>query len=392
MFSPATITPQDKVMVGTLSMHGVGNIIDRMNQGAPASAAWPTANRIWFYPFFISRPYLLSRWWWLNGATVGTDYLQVGIYDQDLNLVRASPRTLSAGTASQVQYVNPGLHCVNVTNGNSTTDQDTYTTASVTLLKDVVYLFAVTNSHASSAPAISSIDSATGGYPTFVSRSTTQFNSNLMRVSIWSAVTSADFTGTLRIQFGASSGVTGCIWSLNALYHVDTASSDGVVQNATGTGSSTTPTSTLSAFGSANNGTFYANGSANSNSGTGEAGTVELTDLNQSTPSLAMQTYWRADNDTTPSGTVTSNPWGTCSVEVKSLGTGAVSLPPMRGYLAMHGNGSTATVFRVASTLVMQPYVYTQTSALSGLPHIAVPASSSVWQVEDFGFTSRSSP
>lgn len=386
-FAPADVTLDDPVFLHTLSENAVGLSYHGMRAGVPTSGTL-TANRIHYVPFYLTRPYSLARWFWLNGATVGTDYVQVGVYDKDLNLLRASPRTLSAGTVSQVQYATPGIHGTNITSGGDITDGTVYTTASVTLKAGVLYLISFSNS-AASAAAASSIDSATGGVPTFASRSTTQFNGTAYRNSIWSCVPTADFTGTLRINFGATQ--TGCVWALNAFYHVDTATTDGIVQNAVGTGTSVTPLATLAAFGSANNATFGAFSAQNNAAGAPTAGYVELSDNNIATPVNEHHTAFRPDNDTTVDYTITSAPWGACAVEIKSLGTGPVYLPPMRGYLALHVSGATATVLRKV-TWTEVGGIYLQAST-TGLPAIGTPATfSGAPIVPLFGITRRASP
>lgn len=388
MYTPGNIVVPDSVFLSTYSRNSLGGAYLSEVTSAPASGTYVAADRIQYIPFFTNRSYSLARWFWQNGATVGTNYVQVGIYDENLNLFRASPRTLSAGTANHVQYATPGIHGTNMTAGSDSTDATVYTTASVTLRPGVLYLMSVENS-AASAGAVSSIDSATGGFPTFTSRSTTQFNTNANRVSIWSAVPTTEFTGTLRINFGATQ--TGAVWSLNAFFHVDTATTDGIVQNATGTGSSVTPLATLAAFGSANNATFGAFGQNAAAAGAPESASyIELSDTTAATPAQALQTDFRPDNDTTVSETITSTPWGACAVEIKSLGTGAVYVPPMRGYLAIHCNGTTATFFRISASIPLEVYNYLQSGATTGLPQAAT-LSTGGGHVYVYGFTSRSS-
>lgn len=381
----------DPVFVGPFSKNSVGLSVFRYGHAAPSSGTYAAINRIHYAPFYIAKQYSLARWWWLNGATVGTNYVEAGIYDQDFNLFKASPRTLSAGTASQIQYATPGIHGTNVMSGTDTTDGTVFTTASVTMKAGLLYLLAVENSKSSGADAPSSIDSATGGYPTFTSRSGTVYStSNGNYLSIWSAVPTEDFTGTLRINFPATE--TGAIWSLNAFLHVDTATNDGIVQNATGTGTGTTTLATLSAFSSANNATFGAFGIGANAIGTPEsAAYVELSDDGMSTPNQAMHCDFRPDNDTTVSSTISSFPWAACAVEIKSLGTDAITIPPMRGYLAIHCNGVTATFFRNTANLLSEPHLYQQSSATAGLPLSATPAGAST-TIYETGFTSRASP
>lgn len=72
----------------------------------PTSAVYPSANRAHYYPIVIPRACVIRRFWWLNGATVGTDNLQVGLYDNAFASVLLGASTLSAGTANQIQYDN----------------------------------------------------------------------------------------------------------------------------------------------------------------------------------------------------------------------------------------------------------------------------------------------
>jgi hypothetical protein len=390
MYTPGHITPADPVMLGTFGHNSMGGLYTGQRLSVPSSGTYSAANRIFYAPFHTTKPYSLARWWWQNGTVVGTNYFQIGIYDENFNLFRASPRTLSAGTVNQLQYANPGIHGTNLTSGASSTDGTVYTTASVTLKAGVLYCMSVENT-ATSAAVVSSIDSATGGYPTFTSRSTIQFNGTANRVSIWSAVPTADFTGTLRINFGATQ--TGACWSLNAFYHVDTATTDGIVQNATGTGNSVTPLATLAAYGSAENVGHAAFGiNANATGAPTSTATKELSDGGATTPAQALQTTM-AHNDTTMDETITAVAWGACAVEIKSLGTGAVYVPPMRGWLAIHGDGITATLFRTSSAQGVQSNIFIQSTALTGFPDIGTPTSSSTLsQIWNYGFTRRTSP
>lgn len=390
-FLPGSFEDYDPIHLTTWSRNSLGDVFHGLHIGATASVGFGTANRAYFMPFYTNRPFSLARWLWPLGATVGTDYVQAGIYDDAFGIVAASPRVLHAGSANNVQYQTPGIHGTNITSGSDNVDQDTYTTASITLEAGVLYLLAVNNSHASSAPAISSVDSATGGYPTFTSRSSTQYNSNLDRVSIWSCVPTADWTGTLRIKFSASSGVTGAVWAVNGFLHVDTASNDGVVQQAVGTGSSTTPLATLGAYGSANNVGVAAFGAATNNTGAPtSAATKELSDTGVGSPAQSLQTAM-ATNDTTMDYTITSAAWGACAVEIKSKGTGAITIPAMQGWLALHCTGTTATFMRI-SNVAAWSLNYIQSSLTAGLPMVATPATAGAGILHIVGFTSRASP
>lgn len=89
--------------VGPHSIHGYyGELMD--NSTSSVSAAYPAAQRAYYYPVIISQPCVAYRLFWLNGATVGTDNFQVGLYrDNDSGddgpgtaIVRGTS-TLSAG-------------------------------------------------------------------------------------------------------------------------------------------------------------------------------------------------------------------------------------------------------------------------------------------------------
>jgi hypothetical protein len=98
-----------------------------------------------------------------------------------------------------------------------------------------------------------------------------------------------------------------------------------------------------------------------------------------------------AHNDTTMDETISSVAWGACAVEIKSLGTGAVYVPPMRGWLALHCNGTTATVFRKTAWTEFGGPIYLNSPAPpAGLPAIGLPVTQSGSAVVPvFGFTRR---
>jgi len=396
MYAPAPPEQRTSFFVTPFSMEGPW-LEERLAYANPTSATYPTANLAIYTPIIVPKITSIARWFWLNGATVGTDYVEVGLYRESPtgagpgSLLAAGPRTLQAGTANFCQFANPGIHGTNVTSGSDDTDATVYTTASVTLKAGVLYLISVTNS-AASAAAISSIDSATGGFPTFTSRSTTQFNGTANRVSIWSCVPTEDWTGTLRINFGATQ--TAAVWGVSAYYGVDTTTNDGIVQNAVGTGTSVTPLATLAAFGSANNATVGAFGCAPSSTITASAGYVKFHGVSSSSPAQSNGAVFRSDNDTTVDCTITSNPWGACAVEIKSRGTGPIVIPEDKYWLAFHCSGTTATFFRISVTLTIARFAigYSQAALTAGLPAAATAAQNSQGVVPIFGFTTIASP
>jgi len=73
---------------------------------APSSGAWGAINRIIYVPFFLSQGQTVYRYFWLNGATVGTNNFQVGVYDKAFAAINRGTSTLSAGTANALQFDN----------------------------------------------------------------------------------------------------------------------------------------------------------------------------------------------------------------------------------------------------------------------------------------------
>lgn len=340
-----TITPWSALM-GSLTRSGVGT---------PVSNTWPS-NMVRFFPLYLLEPYPVAKGFWLNGSVINAGtFWDLGVYRMTdpatgrLDAIRTSGAIASQGTASAVFAV-PAWHIaiVNLTSGNSSTDATSYATASVTLKAGKLYLISVENSHGSSATAVSTI---TGG-PTFTSRSTTQYNTSLNRVSIWSAVPTVDYTGTLTIDFGATTQ-TGACWSIEEFTGVNTTTNHGIVQNAVGTGNSGTALATLAAFGSTDNATFGAHGHAAATASAPGTGFTEMADQTTATPAQALETAWRVDNDTTVDATFTSAQWGSCAVEL-AVDTSPLIIPPaVRGdiYMGFGSTGGSGTVFETGPNL-----------------------------------------
>lgn len=94
---------------------------------APASSTWSATNRIIYVPFYLSQGQTVYRYWWLNGATVGTNNFQVGVYTTAFAAINRGTSTLSAGTANLCQfdnitdyYLSPGRYYMAMW-GNGTT-------------------------------------------------------------------------------------------------------------------------------------------------------------------------------------------------------------------------------------------------------------------------------
>lgn len=91
------------------------------------AAAWPSANLAIFVPVRIGYPFTAVKMFWINGATVGTNSVDVGIYDNQGNRLVNSGGTVTAG-ATGIQIVSitsttlePGLYYMAMA-ANGTTD------------------------------------------------------------------------------------------------------------------------------------------------------------------------------------------------------------------------------------------------------------------------------
>jgi hypothetical protein len=394
-YTPPNLTLPDPMFLSPFTRNSIGPKYRGVAIGQPSSST-VNANVGYFCPFYVTRPYDLQRFWWQNGATVGTDSLQAAIYAVDgsnvLDCTVSTARTLSAGTANHLQFATCAVAAHTIASASDTTGGTSLVTTSVTLKArpGLMYAMFVNNSKASAADAVSSIANTTGGTVTFTSRVTTTLGgSTEARVSMWTCVPTTDVTDTFTITFGASQ--TGIQWALVAFTNVDTATNHGIVQTKTATGNSTTPSVTLdNALGSTSAMVVGAHGNVADTTTTPGTGWLELYDINYATPTTCMQVEV-ATNDNNPDGTITSGQWGSIAAEVKNLGTTAV-LAPGRYYFAIACTGTTATVFRISSASVLvHTGLYNQSSLTIGLPLTPTLATSN-GVLPNFGITNRATP
>jgi hypothetical protein len=329
--------------------------------GAPASGSNGSGALAHFYPLYLLEPYPVSKAFWCNGATVGTDQIDIGIYrctDQTtgrMDLVRSTgavysnfPNVVQEAGWAQVTAVN---HIA----GGTATGATTFATVPVRMAADKMYLLTVENVHGASASPISSVDNG----PTFTSRSTTQYNGTLNRTSVWSAAPTVNYSGTLVINFGAGGVQTGCTWTLEELSGVDTATNDGVVQQVVATGSSGTAAVALSAFASIYNATFFGQSHASSASTTAKA-QFPLLLMGQivGPPAMGIGTEWFVGNDTAPSMTFTSAAWGACGLEIKAAAAHATPWSIARTLLLNSSSTADATSYATASVTLKAGRLY----------------------------------
>jgi len=69
---------------------------------AATSGAWPVADTAFFIPFAIPYHYVIERFFWANGATVGHN-VDVGVYNLEGTKLCSTGSTVSSG-ASAIQY------------------------------------------------------------------------------------------------------------------------------------------------------------------------------------------------------------------------------------------------------------------------------------------------
>lgn len=356
---------------------GWGTVNEGVLDTTPTSTGWPNGNLGFYFPFYVPTTCVARRMWWVNGSTVSTAYMiEAGIYTDaggKPGARLATTGSIPQGTTTQIQFADFGVMTRLITNNQNSTDQDTYSTASITLRVGKMYAISILNSHASSAPVASTVGTST---TSFTSRDTTQYDGNLKRVSLWTGVPSADDTDTIDIFFGSSSGTTACSWVVVEFDNVDTATNHGIVQTATNTGTGTTASATLSAFGSANNATLGI-GAADANLiWTPGTGFSELTEQTTSTPISEQVFDIRADNDTSPDMTSNSSAdWGFIGAEVKRASVDDITLHPGLYWMFMTCSIAAATFFRSLPAAATRALCYFVQTVIPGdAPPVATPA------------------
>jgi hypothetical protein len=81
-------------LITPYSRHSIGAGVVALGGGAGASATWPTANKAFYFPFYLYRPEVITRVFVVNGATAANNW-DVGIY------TAAGARIISSGAVAQ---------------------------------------------------------------------------------------------------------------------------------------------------------------------------------------------------------------------------------------------------------------------------------------------------
>lgn len=114
-------------VISSVSPNSIGTEINILTVNKPGANVWPTANLAFFYPVRIGYPYTISQFFWVNGTTVGTNSIDIGIYDSQGNLIVHTGNTLTAGTSATqgvsvtATTLEPGLYYLAMSE-NGTTD------------------------------------------------------------------------------------------------------------------------------------------------------------------------------------------------------------------------------------------------------------------------------
>jgi hypothetical protein len=204
-----------------------------------------------------------------------------------------------------------------LTSGSSGADASSFATASISptanrLIIVAVHSAAVTAANAGPPSGIS------GAGLTFAALGTAQSDTTFgTALSLWRAMSASPSTGALTITF--ANPQTAINWSVFELDGIDTSGTNGsgaVNSNTAGNknaGATASVTATLAAFASANNGAIAATCSLVAGvtipTCTPDTGWTEIHDTGVAdvSISLAIETQWRASNDTTALGTWSTN-------------------------------------------------------------------------------------
>ncbi len=75
-----SVAERNSLYISTYSKEG---LIGQGGNFSPSSGVWMAAQRALYYPLRITAPGTVYQFFWLNGATVGTDTVQMGLYLPD---------------------------------------------------------------------------------------------------------------------------------------------------------------------------------------------------------------------------------------------------------------------------------------------------------------------
>ena len=88
---------QNPVLQWMSIINGIGNVHQGTSSGAPASGAWPNANRAIYVPVLVDAPAIVYRLWYYAGATASGNF-DLGLYDINFKLLVSTGSIAQAGT------------------------------------------------------------------------------------------------------------------------------------------------------------------------------------------------------------------------------------------------------------------------------------------------------
>ena len=241
------------------------------------------------------------------------------------------------------------ISATSLTSGSATANATSFTTASITPGSNTLvlaFVFGFRTIGSDSTPTLS------GNGLTWVNIDHRGLGCSNENMTLFRAMGAAPSAGAVTIDYGVATH-DAAAWSIVEFSGVDTSGTDGsgaIVQIASGnaaTCSDTSETATLAAFGSADNGTYFAvrwydqTAPGELTTASPNAGFTELHDVLTRTDAAAnnmlLQTAWRSDNSTTCTSTLDA---GSAAgyirgVEIKAAGAAGAATSPQRSLLGV---------------------------------------------------------
>ena len=209
------------------------------------------------------------------------------------------------------------LAVTGLTSGTDAANLSTYTTASVTPSSNALVLLAVhTRRSAAGTPAT---PTATGNGLTWVAVANMTNGTN-RKITILRALGASPSAGAITIDF-AGDTQTQCSWSVIEITGVDTSGTNGsgaVVQAPAGTtGTGTSSSITLAAFGSANNMAYGFMCVQTTGAITAGTGFTEVHEVSQAEVASNIQTEYKLNETAVTTSWTSSFTWSALAIEVK---------------------------------------------------------------------------
>lgn len=217
--------------------------------------------------------------------------------------------------------------CSVLTQSNSTTNDTSYATASITPSANALVLLATLASrNTADACTDNDVSSVSGNGLTWVKIDNQCFSTAgipTQTIELWRSMGASPSTGAVTISFGGSTQLNAA-WAVLECTGADTSGTNGsgaVVQSAKNTAEpGTSVTATLAAFGSANNATLGVFGAADNLAITPGSGFSELAEqqVSDSGNDGTLQVEFLASNDTTVDASATSIDLAALAIEIKA--------------------------------------------------------------------------